>query len=260
MPTLPFPLIGPTYTNRSLPVASQVTRNFYVEVNPMGTEVSSFMPFPGLKPFATTGSGVNRGTGLYDGRLYTVTDDKLYRVNANGSSSVIGTVGGATRCSFADDGINLVIANGVGKPYAYDGSSLVQGTNVNLPNASTVAYINRRVVYDGAGADVVFADLDDPLEVDSLNLIKADAKADATIAVHAHRQQLDVFGEDSIQPMYNTGTGNPPFDFILNSVQEIGLGAIHSIASNKNYVYFIGSDRQIYRKTGLDLQSISNPA
>lgn len=260
MPTLPFPLIGPTYTNRSLPVSSQVTRNFYVEVNQQGTEPLAFMPFPGLKLFATTGGGVSRGAGVRNGELYVVTGQTLYKIASNGTSTSLGAISGTGRCSFDEDGENLIIATGTGKPYTYNGTTLSQGADADLPNASTVAYINRRVVYDGNGPDVAFADLDTPLVVNSANVISADTKPDDTLAVQAHRQQLYVFGSETIQPMYNSGSGNPPFDFILNSVQEVGLGAIHSVSSNKRFVYFLGSDRQVYRIAGLDVQTISNPA
>ena len=62
---VPIPLIGPTYTNRSLPVSAQVTRNFYIEVNPEGNEIISCNPFPGLKSFSA-GDGANRGMGRLD--------------------------------------------------------------------------------------------------------------------------------------------------------------------------------------------------
>lgn len=257
---VPFPLIGPTYTNRSLPVSSQVTRNFYIEVNQQGGEPISFNPFPGLKPFST-GSGENRGDGRLDDILYTVAGNNLIKVAATGVQTTIGTIEGTNRCVLAEDQAgNLIITTGEGKPYAYDGITLTQGTDVDLPNASTVTYINRRVVYDGNGGDIVFADLSSPLSVDSANVIIAEAKPDDVKAVFAYKQQVQAFGASSVQPLYNSGTGNPPYDFILNATQEIGLDAIHSLASNKNFLYFLGSDLIPYRLAGLDSQPIGNPA
>lgn len=257
---VPFPLIGPTYTNRSLPVSSQVTRGFYVEVNEQGGEPISFNPFPGLKPFST-GSGANRGMGRLDDVLYTVSGNDLVKVSSTGVQTTIGAIAGSARCKLAEDQVgNLVIATGVGKPYAYDGTTLTQGTDIDLPSASTVTYINRRVVYDGNGGDVVFADLSDPLVVNSANIIIAETNPDDTRAVFAYKQQLQVFSRTSIQPMYNSGTGNPPYDFIQNATQEIGIDAIHSLAKDKNFLYFLGNDLIPYRLAGLDSQPIGNPA
>ena len=129
---IPIPLVGPTYTNRSLPVSAQVTRNFYVEVNPQSAEIVSFQPFPGLKPFST-GVGANRGTGVLNDVLYTVSGNTLFSVDSLGAQTSIGTIEGTGRCGIDDDGTNLIIATGVGKPYQYNGSVLSQGTDADLP-------------------------------------------------------------------------------------------------------------------------------
>lgn len=257
---IPFPLVGPTYTNRSLPVSSQVTRNFYIEVNPQGGEPVSFNPFPGLKAFST-GLGADRGMGELNDVLYKVSGGDLVKVSSAGTQTIIGTIEGSGRCELQEDQAgNLVITTGVGKPYSYDGTTLTQGTDIDLPNASTVTYINRRMVYDGTGGDIAFADLSAPLTVNSANVIIAEAKPDDMRAVFAYKQQMYGFGAKSIQPMYNSGTGNPPYSFILNSTHEIGIDAIHSIGSNNKFAYFLGSDLIPYQLSGLALNPIGNPA
>jgi hypothetical protein len=254
-----LPLVGPTYTNRTLPVSSQVTRNFYVEVNPGTTEPLTLQPFPGLLAFAT-GVGASRGTGVLNGVLYEVMAGNLYSIDVYGTVTLIGAIQGTGRCKLETDGTYLIIATGEGKPYSYDGTTLTQGSDVDLPNASTVTYINRRVVYDGSNADIAFADLDEPLTVNSANVIIAEAKPDNMKAVYAYKQQVYAFGEKSIQPMFNSGTGNPPYAFILNATQEVGIAAVHSIASNNNAGYFLGSDQMFYQLSGLSLNPIGNPA
>ena len=99
-----------------------------------------------------------------------------------------------------------------------------------------------------------------PLSVNSSNIAIAESKNDNTLAVYAYKQQLLVFGERSIQPMYNSGTGSPPYDFVLNATSEIGLGAMHSISSNNNALYFLGSDLVVYQMAGLSVRAIGNPA
>jgi hypothetical protein len=274
MSIVPIPLIGPTYTNRSLPVDAQVTRGFYALIDSQGGEQFSFQPFPGLKLFAT-GTGASRGTGELDGVLYEVMGTTLNSISAAGAVTSIGTIEGSNRCVLDNDQVgNLVIATGTSKPYQYDGTTLTQGTDADLTNANTVTYINRRVVYAGnggavtfdpngdlaTGGDVIFADLSDPLSINSLNVIIAEAKSDRTKAAYAYKQQLLVFGTDSIQPMYASGSGNPPYDFILNATQEIGCTAPYSISSNNSFLYFLGSDRAIYQMAGLSLRQIGNPA
>jgi hypothetical protein len=262
VPNVPIPLVGPTYTSRSLSVASQVTRNFYIEVNNTSQDnqtIAAFQPFPGLTSFATT-TGQDRGLGVYNDELYKVSGNTLYKISAAGLVTTIGAIAGSGRCTLTEDNYNLVIATGSTKPYIYDGTTLTIGTDASLHTSNTAAYIKNRVVYDGFEGDVIFADLGTPLSVDSANITSADNKPDDTIAVYPFKDQLFAFGANSITPYYNSGSGNPPYDIIQNAVQEIGLHAIHSLSSNNNAMFFLGSDKQPYALSGLQPQSIGNPA
>ena len=260
MPTLPIPLVGPTYTNRSMKVNAQITRNFYLEINREGGEAVSLMPFPGLKPFATTGAGVNRGMGEFDGVGYKVTGTTLFSFDSVGTSTVIGTIPGTNRCVLRSDGVNLVIAYGTGKPIAWNGTTLTTGTDLDLPNADTLTYINRRVAYDGAGSSLAFGDLDAALSVNSANVTSVNTTPSNVLAVDTQSQQVIVFAEDSITPFYNSGTGNPPYDVIQNATKKPGLKATHSISQNNDFIYFLGSDLMVYRYAGLQRQPVGNPA
>lgn len=261
MPTLQIPLVGPTYTNRSLPVTSQVTRNFTIEVNHESSEIVSHPSFPGLKLFATPSvTGIGRGMGEYNGELYAVAGGNLDKIDSLKNTSSIGAVLGSNHCILEEDGINLVITTGNTKPYVYDGANLTLTTNANLFTPNSVTFINRRVVYDGAGQQAVFADLDDPTTAQGDNIALVETKPDDLIRVYAQDQQVLMFGDKTIEPFYFTGSGSPPYRRIDNATKEVGLAAVHSVASNDDFVYFLGSDRRIYRIAGLTLQSISNPA
>ncbi len=260
MPNVPIPVVGPTYTSRSLPVSAQMTKNFYIEVDQNSENIVSFQSFPGLTSFATTGAGQDRGMGVFNNVLYKVTGGTLYSISSAGTATSIGSIEGAGRCQLQEASSTIVITTGVGKPYTYDGTTLTQGTDSDLPNASSVTYIKNRVVYDGNDADVVFADLGSPLSVNSANVTAADSKPDDTLAVYAWKDQLFAFGERSIAPYYNSGAGNPPYSVIQNSVQEIGIKAIHSVSANNNAMYFLGNDLVPYRLLGLQPQPIGNPS
>jgi hypothetical protein len=260
MPNVPIPVVGPTYTSRSTPISGQVTRGLYLEIDQQSETPAALVPFPGLKPWGSTGLGSGRGLGVFNNALYAVTGSSLYSVNSSGTPTSIGSINGLTRCSVEEATDTLVIANENGKPYTYNGSTLTQGTDTDLPSASSVTYIRNRVVYDGAGGNVAFADLGTPLTVSSSNVTSSDTKPDDTLAVKAFRDQLFVFSEVSITPYYNSGSGNPPYAVIQNAVQEVGLGAIHSIASNYRSLYFLGSDLMPYRIGGIQPEPIGNPA
>ncbi|PCJ26491.1 MAG: hypothetical protein COA94_05120 [Rickettsiales bacterium] len=260
MAKIPVPLVGPTYTNRSLPVGAQVTRNFYVEVNQGGDEAVSMQPFPGLKEWGSAGDGFDRGLGVLNGILYKVSGDELYSVDRRGDAVLIGTILGSTRCTLVEDTAgNLVITTGHGKPYAYNGATLTLGKDGDLPKASTAAYINDRVIYEST-TGLAFADLDTPLTVNSANILKANTKADGMMAVVAHRQQIFAFGAKSIEPNSFIGTGTPPYARVNNAVQQVGTSAKYSVSTNNNYIYFLDNNKQPSRMSGITIQAIGNPA
>jgi hypothetical protein len=255
-----IPIFGPTYTNRSLDIGAQVTRNFYPEVNAATQEPTALMPFPGLSLFCATGDGVNRGLGVHNDELYSVTGTTLYKVSSGGTATSLGTIPGSGRCVLESDGSNLVIATGTTKPYVYNGSTLTLTTDADLHTSSSVTYINQRVVYDGADGDIIFADLTDPTSVASENITKAESDPDGVDFVWAFKQQVFVAGKNTIQPYWNSGSGNPPYEAILNSVQQLGVHAKYSIANDKEYTYFLASDLNIYQFEGLSVRPIGNPA
>ena len=258
MPIVSIPIVGPTYENRSFPVNNQVTQNFHIEVNDQGGEATALVPFPGLKSFATAGTGADRGFGEHAGVGYKVSGSELYSFDSLGATTLIGSIPGGDQCVLRSDGVNLVIAYGSGKPITWNGTTLTTGSDIDLPNASTVAYINRRVVYDAVNSDLAFADLDNALSVESNNVTSVNTTPKNTLAVAVQDQQLIVFSEDSITPYYNSGVGNPPYDVIQNATRRTGLKAIHSIAQNENYIYFLDDTLKISRYAGLQVQSVSN--
>lgn len=260
MPNVSIPLVGPAYENRSLPVNKQVTKNFHIEVNDQGGEPVALMPFWGLKSFGVAGTGYDRGFGEFNGVGYKVSGTELYSFTEDGTTTLIGTVPGSSQCVMISDGVNLVISYGAGKPITWNGTTLSTGTDIDLPNAGTVAYINRRVVYDAAGPSVAFADLDNALSVASDNVTSVNTTPAPTLAVAVQDLQVIVFSGDSITPYYNSGVGNPPYDVIQNATRKTGLKAVHSIAQDSNFIYFLDDKLRVCRYSGLQVQSISNTA
>ncbi len=255
-----IPLFGPSYSHRSQSVGNQLTQGFYPDVNRQSNEQTALMPFPGLTVFSNDRVGACRGLGKYANILFSVNANTLYSIDSNGTSTAIGNISGTGRCVLTNDGFNLVITTGETKPYAYDGTSLTLGTDTSLANSSTSAFINKRVVYDGDDGDIIIADVNEPLSVTLGNVVEVQSQPDATLAAWAFKQQLYAAGEETIQPYWNPGDVTPAFQPVSNSVQQIGVKAKYSIAYNKEFTYFLGSDLNVYRYDGLSLVAIGDTA
>lgn len=261
MPSRTIPLVGPTSKSRTGPVSDQVTKGFYIQIDRESSEAVSLVQFPGAKYLDSAG-GLNRGMGVYKNVGYVVNGSGLYSFDSAGTLTLLGNIGGSGQCHLEASTNDLVITTGEGKPYVWDGATLTQGTDADLPDANRVTYINNRVVYDSGGnsTDVYFADLGSPLNQNSLNVTSERVRPDNTKAVIAFNQQVYVYGERSIAPYYNdAGAGNPPYRLVQNGTQaDIGLGSVASLTCDESGIYWQAQNGTVYAMNGYQPQAISN--
>lgn len=255
MPTVPIPLVGPSYAHRSKPYSSQVTRNWYPEIHREGKTPTVLLPTPGASLFSS-GSGADRGLHVFRGVLYMVAGDTLYSISSAGAQSSIGTITGAARCDFISDANNMIVVSG-GNVYSYDGATLTQETDSDFESPQTVAFLNSQAIYDGNGGRFVVSDAGTLATLNSLNYATAESAGDDLVRVYVLQQTLYLFGERTIEQWWNSGTGKPPFDRIEGGIIQAGLGARWSVANTDSALYFLGDDLNVYALQGTNLTKIS---
>ena len=106
MKLAPFPgFLSPSYPAQSVFLDSSRTVNFYLEQieSGSGRSPAALIWTPGKILFSTLGAGPVRGQFTApDGFLYAVGGSNLYRVNAAGTATSLGSVGNDNRpVSFA---------------------------------------------------------------------------------------------------------------------------------------------------------------
>ncbi len=258
MPTVEINITGATYRSRSRPLSSQVTRNFYPEVvdNPNGKSQFVLHSFPGLSLLGTA-TGVDRGMFEHLGVLYKVTHTVLYSVDAMGAHTSLGTIDGTARCIFDGIGSNVVIANGSGRVYQYNGSNVTEITDPDLESPNSVAHLNNQIIYDGDGGRFATSDVGDATSINGLNYATAESNADDLIRPYVFNQVAYMMGDKTIEPWYNSGNGSPPFDRIEGGIIPVGLAARYSVANNDQFMYFVGDDNEVYRVQGQSSEKVS---
>jgi len=92
-------------------------------------------------------------------------------------------------------------------------------------------------------------------EINGLNYATAESNGDPLVRPEVFSDTLYLFGTRTIEPWYNSGVGNPPFDKIQGSVIQRGLLAPHSVSSNQFAIYFLGDDNAVYRLSGSQLST-----
>ena len=255
---VPVNLTGGTYKHKSLPVSAQVTRNFWPQKQSDAKSASEniLTSFPGLKSFGSQAGGLDRGMFEHLGILYKVTGNTLYTVSSNGTHTSRGTIPDTGRCRFAPLGDSVIIVTG-GKPYICDGSTVTLISDSDLESPNAAGSLNNQIIFDGDGGRFVVSNAGDATTINGLNYATAESNADNIIRPYIFNQTLLLFGDKTIEPWWNTGTGNPPFERVDTGIINVGLGALDSVSNNDTVVYFFGDDDQVYVLQGYNAGVIS---
>jgi len=259
--TVPVNISGPTYKDRSRPLASQESRNMYHEVVEPGKDRIITKSFPGQRLINAPAVGVDRGSHQMLEVQYRVAGLQLFEVLRDGTHIMRGTIPGADRCIFADDGINLyIVSDFIVTKYNSTTQVLSEVTDPNIKGAKSVAFINNQFAYT-FDLITVFSDVGDGSSATSLNAIGEESHPDNLVRDYTFESILYRFGDRSTVPWYNNPSFQfPPFARVEGQYISIGLAAIHAVSNTRDFLYWLGSDKQIYRTRGGQEQVISSAA
>lgn len=255
MKSVPVTVAGPDHQDRSRQLSSQISQNVYIARGRGGDVQWVMNDFYGSKRFVTRLS-TDRGLWVFNDELYQVSGSTLYKINNLGSSTDCGSVPGVGRCLFADDGVNLYIVTG-GNVYRYNGTTTENVTPSVLESPNSIAYLNGFYGYDGDEGRFNISDNGDAATVNPLAVGIANSNGDPIVRVYAYDQLLYLFGTKTIEPWYYSGSGNLNFDRMDQAISQTGLGAVHSLSSDDNQMYFLGDDKSVYRMKGGSSEKIS---
>lgn len=256
--------MGPAYQSRERPLSAQISKNLYPSIDPEAKSIVSLHAFPGLKEFATTQTAADRGMHVANGVLYKVSGDTLYSVNSAGTATSRGTIAGSGRCDFANDATYLIITTGsTAYQYTISSATLAEITDADLTNPTTVGYLNTFFIYDnnaGTQGQFVTSQVADPDNIDALDFAESESHPDDIERIIIYNQQVLFFGEDTIEPWWNSGVGDPPFDRIQGAVRPYGIAGAWAVAQNDDEIFFLDNERNPQRMVGLEIVPIGNNA
>jgi hypothetical protein len=240
-------------------LSSQATVNFYQEVDESGKEPIVLHSWPGETLFGM-GAGADRGQHIMSGVNYRVTGSTLFEVSSTGAHTSRGTILGSDRCIFANDGENMfIVNNGFVQQYNRLTQTLSTVTDSDIVGSNSVDFLNNQFIYSKSNLFII-SDVGDGSSASGLNAAQAESQPDDLVRAYVFDQIVYMFGELTIEPWYNSGSGLPPFDRIDTQMMSIGLGAIHSVDHNDNFMYWLGDDRQVYQASGGTPRRVSSIA
>ena len=208
--TVAVNIAGPSYQDRSRPLASQEARNLYHESVESGKEKYVIKSFPGQTNLGAATSGTDRGMHQMSEIAYRVIDNTLYEVSSAGVHTSRGTISGTDRCIFADDGVNMfIVANGVVSQYSATTNLVTIVTDVSIVGAQSVDFINNQFAYTFPLL-TVFSNVGDGSSASSLNAVGEESDPDELVRDYVFDQVLYRFGKRSCANWFNSGVGIPP--------------------------------------------------
>jgi hypothetical protein len=261
------PILGQAYVARSVNAADNRMVNLFPEAIPNeGKEAGFLNRAPGLSLLTTVGTGPVRGLWSFEGFMYAVSGNTLYKINSAYTATALGTVAGTGQVSMSDNGIQLFVAAN-GPSYIYNSNTNVfqQINDIDFPGALTVSYLDGYFVFNEPNSQKVWVtSLLEGTQIDPLDFASAEGSPDGLVSVIVNNREAWLFGTNSIEVWYDAGTPDFPLARIQGASNEIGCAATFSVAKLDNSIFWLGQDARgrgiVYRNNGYTGVRASNHA
>lgn len=259
----PLPFAQGFYVSESLPISAQECVNFYPNIPQTGTVTQqSLFGTPGLVEIATAGiNETNRGLHVFNSIPFAVNGENLYRIDrsfdafgvpsftavqVNGATDLPGT----ERVQMADNGIAggqmcIILPEETNQFNAYiftTAGGLVQISDGSFDGpVSSVVYIDGFFLFTKTDGNKFFiSDLRDGFSYLATDFADAEVDPDPIKAASVLRNELLIWGSQTMEPFQNIGGAGFPFLRIEGAVQDKGLDAINSLVAIDGNLAFIG--------------------
>lgn len=261
--TFPLNITGPSAEHRDSSLSSQFTQNFFPELMRGGKEEFTTQSFPGQSLFGAA-AGKDRGSWQMQRVGYRVAGTTLFEVSSDGTHIDRGTIPGSARCTFGDDGRNMIICSaGVVQQYTQSSKALITVTDSNIAGSTAVSFLNNKFFYTNvdiaSGIDFVVSNVGDGTTASGLNAGAVEDDPGKLIRAYAFEDRMYMFTERTTPIYWNNGDVQPPLVPVEGRViEKIGLDALHSVAHTDKFIYWLGDDKMVYRAISGNAQPISS--
>ncbi len=252
--------VGGTYRGQAPTPATDRCINWYPEiVGGAGAPENQvvLVPTPGLVEFAVLPDGAMRCLFRGGGRTLAVAGGTLYEVDQAGGYTPLGGVARSTRpATIAYNTVQYAIASG-GQVYILSGSTLMPVTT-----GEQVVFSGGYFITFHAGTQQFqISGLYDGTTWYALDFGSAEGAPDNVVSMLADHRELWLFGEESVEPFYNSGNADFPFERIQGGFIETGSGAAYGAAKLDNSTFWMHADARgtgmVWRANGFTPQRIS---
>lgn len=258
--------VGPAYALDAVDVAAQRCVNLSIEALDEQNEPTKVVlrGTTGLKNFTTVSADAPVRGGIKAGNFaLVVCGGNAYKVATDGSCTSVGSlITTQAPVSMATNGAQVLIVDGsYGYVYEIATSTLTQIVSVDFLGGDVACFIDGYFVTNEPGTqNYQISSLYDGETWNSLDFGAAEGQPDNLVSIAALNGQLWLFGESTTEVHYNSANPDFPFERVPGAVIQRGCAAKLSSATGNQTVYWLGSDRCVYRSVGYQAQKISTSA
>lgn len=260
-----IPLIGGSYTTRSVIASAQRCINYYPEGMPKHLQPVIPMTHyqrPGLVPTANIGTGPIRGLfQLSDGSGWCVSGSQLFRVNTNWTGTFIGniTAGRTNPVSMTDNSKMWMLVDGSttgwqGNLADNSFATVTDPEGLTFLGADRVDYIDGFIVFNQPGTrkfgstlqdlDIKFASTAPPDSFPSIWVATKNGWPDLISTLIVCRHEILLIGTLKSEVWYDAGNALFPFAPVPGAYIEYGTIAKYSVATQEADCYWLSRNLQ----------------
>lgn len=220
---------------------TSLPRNLVPVPKSSGISSGYLRPADGMKVFATSDYGNDRGGINWNGECYRVMGTSLVKVSANGVVQLLGDVGegGAVTMDYSFD--RLAIASSR-RLFYWDGKTLTQVVDEDLGPVLDMAWSDGYFLTTD-GTYIIVTELNDPYAVSTLKYGSAESDPDQIFSIEKVRSEIFVIGRYTIEAFQNIGGDNFPFQRIPGAQIQRGAVGTYACARFVESIAFLGSGR-----------------
>ena len=229
-----LPLVGPAYKLNAQSMSCQNCINWYPQTieYPNGSRVAALMPTPGLKRiFQGDSASVRCLHVLSNGALLAVIGKKLYHSKSNKFELIeVGLISALNTVQVADNGRVAIIVNGT-YSYSLDLKTLALSrlSGSSIPRSTHVLFLDGRFVVNKANTGQFYwSDLYSD-KFNALSYATAESSPDNITALVTFNRELWIFGAQTVERYYSTGSSNSPYARLSGGAMAFGCTAPDSI-------------------------------
>jgi hypothetical protein len=245
-----IPLTGGAYAAKSVIADAQRCVNLYAEQNPQDANAPfTYYPTPGLT-LVSTPPVAGESRCLYtatNGKRYEVVGKNVYEVDTTNTYTLLGSIGSDVGpASMIDNGTSAFLVDGTKLGYTIDltTNAFAVCDDEAFYGADKVDYVDGYFVFNQPATQHFYISLYNDVKFDSLDIASKSTYSDNLVTFAVMHREIWLFGEQTTEVWYNTGSSDFTFGRMPGVYIEHGCAAKHSVAKIDLALFWLGKDLQ----------------